>query len=77
MGYAQNDGPLTFTEINAWADATGRGLDPWMVKVLRDASEAFLRGKIEPECPWHEPDTASAQAGERVRGMLGRLRGAG
>ena len=46
--------PLSFSEIAAWANLTGRDLTPWEAALLRRLSRAFVGG-YQTEDPPYEP----------------------
>lgn len=55
LGYAQpagmGVGPLAWSEITAFASATGALFDPWEFRAIRQMSEQYLAGLKQGESP--------------------------
>lgn len=68
--------PLTATEINAWAQATGRHLARWEFTALQEASRAFVdeyhaANPYPPDEPNAKPDTRALS--KKLKGLAAQL----
>jgi hypothetical protein len=48
------NGPISFSEIDAWVGITGRDLSPWEARILRELSIVYLNQQAlseKPDCP--------------------------
>ena len=55
--------PIPWSEVHAYARATGTLTEPWEVELVRDMSAAYCRGRVEGENVFSIPPAERQSAG--------------
>jgi hypothetical protein len=68
------NGPISFSEIDAWSGITGRVLSPWEARILRELSIVYLNQQFlseKPDCPAPSGDAVDKkQLAKHIRNVL-------